>query len=68
VKKELEKYGSQKTPVGGAAAGVITRESLQTSGRPKGYARSRKIGRSAPDSRIKKGETNVEHEHELPVS
>src|SRR5574344_2377 len=30
VKKELEKYGSQKTPVGGATGGVITRESLQT--------------------------------------
>ncbi len=30
VKKELEKYGSQKTPVGGATGGVITRDSLQT--------------------------------------
>lgn len=30
VKKELEKYGSQKAPVGGATGGVITRDSLQT--------------------------------------
>lgn len=30
VKKELEKYGSQKAPVGGATGGAITRESLQT--------------------------------------
>lgn len=46
VKKELEKYGSQKTPVGGAAAGVITRESLQTPEGRKAMLEAAKSGAS----------------------